>query len=60
MKSGFTNRADIDQSKIVWANNLSMSENLELINYYHGRKVWVWNVGTRQLQWLPRNQTALP
>ncbi len=35
------NRADIDGSKVVWAREMSAADNLELIHYYHDRKVWL-------------------
>jgi hypothetical protein len=35
------NWADIDGSKVVWAREMSSANNLELIHYYHDRKVWL-------------------
>ena len=35
------NWADIDGSKVVWAREMDSANNLELIHYYHGRKVWL-------------------
>jgi len=35
------NRADIDDSKVVWARDAGAADNLELIHYYQGRKVWL-------------------
>jgi hypothetical protein len=35
------NAADIDRSKIIWAREMDASNNLELIRYYHDRKVWL-------------------
>jgi hypothetical protein len=35
------NGADIDGSKIIWAREMDSANNLELIHYYHGRKVWL-------------------
>ena len=35
------NRADIDGSKVIWAREMSSADNLELIHYYYGRKVWL-------------------
>jgi hypothetical protein len=35
------NWADIDGSKVVWAREMSAADNLELIHYYHDRKVWL-------------------
>ena len=35
------NLADIDGSKVVWAREMDAANNLELIHYYSGRKVWL-------------------
>ena len=35
------NGADIDGSKVVWAREMDAADNLELIHYYKGRKVWL-------------------
>lgn len=35
------NSADIDNSKIVWARELSSSENTELLQYFSNRRVWL-------------------
>jgi hypothetical protein len=35
------NWADIDGSKVIWAREMDSANNLELIHYYHGRKVWL-------------------
>ena len=35
------NWADIDGSKVVWAREMDSTGNLELIHYYHDRKVWL-------------------
>jgi hypothetical protein len=35
------NWADIDGSKVVWAREMDSANNLVLIHYYHGRKVWL-------------------
>jgi hypothetical protein len=35
------NGADIDGSKVVWANDMGPRQNLELISYFKGRKVWL-------------------
>jgi hypothetical protein len=35
------NAADIDSSRIVWANDLGADENAELLRYYANRKAWL-------------------
>jgi hypothetical protein len=35
------NAPDIDNSKVVWAREMSPEDNLELIRYYANRKVWL-------------------
>jgi hypothetical protein len=35
------NRANIDDSKVVWAREMDAQDNLALIRYYGDRKVWL-------------------
>jgi hypothetical protein len=35
------NAPDIDNSKVVWAREMDAAHNLELMNYYRNRKVWL-------------------
>jgi hypothetical protein len=35
------NSADIDSSKVIWAQEMNTSNNAELIHYYKGRHVWL-------------------
>jgi hypothetical protein len=35
------NRADIDASRIVWAQDMGTEANRELLDYYRGRKTWL-------------------
>ena len=35
------NRADIDNSKVVWAREMDQADNLDLIHYYKDRTVWL-------------------
>ena len=34
------NDPDIDSSKVVWAQDMGSQQNVELIQYFHDRKVW--------------------
>jgi len=35
------NEADIDAAKVVWARDVGRSDNLELLDYFRDRKVWL-------------------
>jgi hypothetical protein len=35
------NDANIDGSKLIWAREMDASNNVELLNYYRGRKAWL-------------------
>ena len=35
------NGADIDGSKVVWANDMGPNDNQDLINYFKNRQVWM-------------------
>ena len=35
------NSADVDGSKVVWAREMDVANNLELVRYYKDRKVWL-------------------
>jgi hypothetical protein len=37
------NRANVDQQRVVWARNMGVKANQELLDYYHDRDVWVIN-----------------
>ncbi|WP_145230053.1 hypothetical protein [Gimesia algae] len=47
------NRADIDNSEIVWALPLGNAENQKLINYFSDRKVWQLSVTPKDLKLTP-------
>jgi hypothetical protein len=35
------NDADIDGSKLIWAREMDAAKNVELLDYYRGRKAWL-------------------
>jgi hypothetical protein len=35
------NDANIDGSKLIWAREMDASDNVELLDYYRGRKAWL-------------------
>jgi hypothetical protein len=34
------NASNIDQAKVVWARDIDLAQNQELVDYFHGRHVW--------------------
>ncbi len=42
------NRADIDQSPVVWAHDMGPLKNQELLDYFHDRKCWLLWVTTKE------------
>ncbi|MGA2671591.1 MAG: hypothetical protein ABSE99_00070 [Terracidiphilus sp.] len=47
------NAADIDGSKVVWAREMDDADNLDLIRYYRGRKVWLVQPDARPVKLSP-------
>jgi hypothetical protein len=35
------NAPNIDAAKVIWARDMSTADNLELLKYYHNRRVWI-------------------
>ena len=35
------NGADIDASKVIWARDMGLERNVELLRYFQGRRVWL-------------------
>lgn len=44
-----TNRADIDNAKIVWARDMGEKQNCQLLNYFNYRRIWLLNVSESNL-----------
>ena len=47
------NAADIDASKVVWANGMTRQEDAELREYYHDRQAWIIEPDTDPTGFLP-------
>jgi hypothetical protein len=47
------NEADIDGSKVIWAQEMDAAANLELIHYYRDRKVWLVQPDSPSMKLLP-------
>jgi hypothetical protein len=50
------NDADIDASKVVWAHDMGREQNLELLEYFNDRTVWLLEPDTRK----PRKPEVVP
>jgi hypothetical protein len=47
------NRANIDDSPVVWAHDLGEVQNRELISYYKGRRIWLFEPDTNPVRLSP-------
>jgi hypothetical protein len=52
------NRADIDASTVIWARDMTESQNRELIDYYRDRKVWLVQPDAEPVSLEPYPQSA--
>lgn len=52
------NSANIDSQKVIWARDLDPAHNLELINYYHDRQVWLINADRYPATMMPYSMQA--
>ena len=50
------NDADIDASKVIWAHDMGREQNLELLEYFNDRTVWLLEPDTRK----PRKPEVVP
>lgn len=44
------NRADIDNAKVVWAMDMGLEKNKELLDYFNDRKVWLLEICNSKVQ----------
>ena len=54
------NEADIDHSKIVWAREIPGLDLTPLLDYYRGRKVWIVEPDSNDIQLHPYASTSSP
>jgi hypothetical protein len=54
------NSADIDRSKVIWAQNMDLSQNAELIHYYRDRRVWLVQVDENSASIAPYQTSNYP
>jgi hypothetical protein len=54
------NGADIDKSRVVWAQEMDPASNLELLRYFKGRKAWLVEPDLKPPKISPYPQTELP
>ena len=54
------NRANIDASDIVWAQDMGAARNRELLEYYRGRKTWLLEPDVDPLALMPYDRPAPP
>jgi hypothetical protein len=47
------NSADIDRSSVVWARDKGCVENIKLIQYFSGRRIWLFEADMQPLRLLP-------
>jgi hypothetical protein len=52
------NAPDIDHSKVIWARDMGVDENLRLIQYYEDRTVWLVEPDANPVRVAPYPMTA--
>lgn len=52
------NRADIDSAKVIWADDMGLAKNKELIGYFKDRQVWLLNVDDNPPDLMPYPEAA--
>ncbi|HEY6333042.1 MAG TPA: hypothetical protein VI756_27210 [Blastocatellia bacterium] len=50
------NDADIDGSKVVWAHDMGLEKNRELINYFSNRRTWLLAIGPDSARMVPYSE----
>jgi hypothetical protein len=54
------NAADIDRASIIWARDMGIERNRELVQYFRGRQIWWLLAGKSSTRILPYAETNLP
>jgi len=54
------NDADIDHANIVWARDMGLSKNKELLDYYHDRQIWYVDHAAFIVRLIPYDQIPMP
>jgi hypothetical protein len=47
------NDADIDNSRVIWARDMGMDHDQELLNYFNDRRVWLLEVNSNTPELVP-------
>jgi hypothetical protein len=54
------NGADIDGAKVLWARELDAKQNAALVQYFHGRSIWLVDPEVDNLELIPYRDAGPP